>query len=214
MTKRLCLLLLVVGLWPAAAQAQDGFWDFIESFSGPGPANGVTIRGRLFCTDGDKHIYWACFNDTKDNIKWVLQLETTVPYLTTDDHARFTDTPNDKRPVHIYKYGGTMFYRFHPMVDLGAGVGWIAFSGDGVTQPGRLTLTPIALTFSPFAWKRASGRQPKASRFVHLIFSETYVTQGITAANFSSVSAYTKGGEFINNVALGVDFGGFIPWPK
>ena len=37
---------------------------------------------------------------------------------------------------------------------------------------------------------------------------------GITAANFSSISTYVKGGEFVNNVSLGVDLGSFIGWPK
>ena len=212
---RFCVLAVVLALWPAAARAQDGgFWDFLESFSGPGPAKGFTLTGRLLCIDQQKTVYWACFNDAKQDLKWILRLETTLPYMTTDDHPRFSDTPNDKRPVHIYKFGGTMYYRFHPMLDMGAGLGVYMFSGEGVTQPSRLTATPLSLVFTPFGWVRSSPTATKWGRLLRVNFSETYVMTGISPDKFSSISSYVKGGEFVNNVSLGVDFGSFIGWPK
>ena len=211
---RLCVFaLLFVGL-PCVAHAQSDFWDFIESFSGPGPFQGMTVSARLLCIDQNKATYWGCFNDTKESIRWVLNVDSSVPYLTSDDNARFKDTPNDKRTVHVYKFGATMFYRFHAMVDLGAGVGAYVFGGDDVNRFSRLTATPINLVFTPLGWMHRSPTATKWGRVVRVSFAETYVTQGINPSNFMSASSYTKGGEFVNNVTVGLDIGPFIPWPK
>lgn len=48
---RVSLLFLVLLVTPRVAAAQDGFWEWVERLSGPGPFNGFRVELRLACID-------------------------------------------------------------------------------------------------------------------------------------------------------------------
>src|SRR3989442_10872581 len=171
-------LAAVLALWPAAAHAQEGFWDFLEALSGPGPFQGFSISTRTVCardTDGRLHTDW-CINDTDPNIKTVMNVE--YGWATTGGQARFSDTPNDVGVVHAHRLHVTYMYRVGPMLDLGIGGGAMWFTGDGFEAQGHPIFTPATVTFTPLGLLRGPTSK-KWGRVRRITFSNRYVFRDI-----------------------------------
>jgi hypothetical protein len=214
--KRL-LLIVVVALCalarPVSAYAQSDFLDWLESLSGPGPFHGyfMSASSRVFCTlgDGEQRASW-CLDDTSEKIKSVMTAE--FAFASSDSNIRFTDAtsePQNVLPVHATRVLVNYQYRFHPMIDLGVGVGAIVFSGEDFTNQTHPILTPLTLTFTPLAFLK--GDKAKWGRVLRLKYSERYILGDIRAQDFHSrVSKYVKNGEWNTGISLGVDFWPFL----
>jgi hypothetical protein len=214
--KRL-LLIVVVALCalarPINAYAQSDFLDWLESLSGPGPFHGyfMSASSRVFCTlgDGEQRASW-CLDDTSEKIKSVMTAE--FAFASSDSNIRFTDAtaePQNVLPVHATRVLVNYQYRFHPMIDLGVGVGAIVFSGEDFTNQTHPILTPLTLTFTPLAFLK--GDKAKWGRVLRLKYSERYILGDIRAQDFHSlVSKYVKNGEWNTGISLGVDFWPFL----
>jgi hypothetical protein len=208
----LCALLLLT--LPRAAHAQSDFWDFIEGFSGPGPFHGYfqSANSRVFCTvsDGGTHNARWCFDDTSDKIRSVMTAE--FAFASSDSNPRFSDAasePQNALPVHATRVLVNYQYRFHPMVDLGVGVGALIFSGDDFANQTHPILSPFTLTFTPLGFLK--GDKAKWGRVLRITYAERYVLGDIRAQDFHSlVSKYVKNGEWNTGVSFGVDFWPFL----
>lgn len=203
--------------WPGTARAQSDFIDWLNQFSGPGPFHGHfrSLNSRVLCTTDDggmQHVDWWCGNDTKPAIKWVVAAEVAWP--DSDSNPRFADATSEAQntlPVRLTRVIGTVSYRFHPMVDLGVGVGAFVFSGDGFTNQVHPILSPLTLTFTPLGFLHGEGNAARWGRLIRFKYAERYVLGDIRAQDFNSLkSTYFKSGEWNNNFSVGVDFWPFV----
>jgi len=201
-------------LRPAHALAQSEILDWLESLSGPGPFHGyfMSAHSRVFCTFSDGGAQRAdwCFDDTSDKIRSVMTAE--FAWASSDSNLRFADAttePQNVLPVHATRVMVNYQYRFHPMLDLGVGVGGIVFSGDDFTNQTHPVLTPLTMTFTPLGFIK--GDKVKWGRLLRLKYSERYILGDIRAQDFHSlVSKYVKNGEWNTGISLSVDFWPFL----
>jgi hypothetical protein len=201
-------------LRPAHAYAQADFLDWLESLSGPGPFHGyfMSFNSRVLCTfsDGREQRAGWCFDDTSDRIKSVLTAEFAV--ASSDSNIRFADAtiePQNTLPVHATRVLVNYQYRFHPMIDLGVGVGAIVFSAEDFANQSHPVLTPLTLTFTPLGFLK--GEKAKWGRVLRVKYSERFILGDIRAQDFhSSVSKYVKNGEWNTGISFGVDFWPFL----
>jgi hypothetical protein len=209
---RSCLFVLLLLVSPQVAHAESDFWDTISSFSGPGPFKGVTFGQRVLCVkendDGRTHTISTCMSDVDARIKALLNVE--AGYYTSGDNPRFTDTPGDRRTVHMIRVHSTYMYRASPMLDVGVGGGVLILTGEGFENQTHPVLTPLAVTFTPFGFIRSSPRATKWGRLLRVTFVENYVLGQLNAADFNSASTYSRSSEFIHKFGIGVDIGSLI----
>ena|SRR5437773_5520058 len=182
---RLLLLVAAFAAVPSAARAQDGIMEWIERLSGPGKFFGVVGGVRVGCVFGEKDKLDSCLADRGD-IQRMLVIR--AGWLWTGEKRRFDATPDDKRPVHMILVDPVYMFRLHPMVDVGAGAGFMTFSGDGFDTFSRFIVTPFSVTYTPAGTR---------SRFIQLHAQGQIVTKGFTAAEFGSTANYSKGTEFL-----------------
>jgi hypothetical protein len=214
MTRRLLVALVAACalLLPVRASAQSDILDWLEQLSGPGPFHGyfMSASSRVFCTidDGGGTVARWCFDDTSDKIRSVMTAE--FAFASSDSNIRFADATTEAQntlPVHATRVLVNYQYRFHPMVDLGVGVGAIIFSGEDFTNQTHPVLTPLTLTFTPLGFLK--GDHAKWGRVLRIKYSERFILGDIRAADFHSlVSKYVKNGEWNSGISIGVDF-----WP-
>jgi hypothetical protein len=154
-----------------------------------------------------------CFSDTdKSNPtaprRAIQMMVLDFGWYTSGDNARFDDTPTDTRSVKLFKLAPRYTFRIHPMLDIGAGAGMYRFSGDGFNAFTRATLTPLQMSFFPLGWLEKSTGSYKWAHVIRVEHSQTFVTKGINAvADFNSASTYSKNGEFVASIGIGIDLG-------
>lgn len=208
------LVALCALLRPASAFAQSEFIDWLESFSGPGPFHGyfMSANSRVFCTvrDGSTQTATWCFDDTSDKIRSVMTAE--FAFTSSDSNPRFADAtsePQNALPVHATRVLVNYQYRFHPMLDLGVGVGALVFSGDDFSNQTHPILSPLTLTFTPLGFLK--GDKAKWGRVLRITYAERYVLGDLRAQDFHSVvSKYVKNGEWNTGISFGLDFWPFL----
>jgi len=207
-------MVLGVLIHPTGAFAQSEFIDWLEGLSGPGPFHGYFMSGnsRVFCTvsDGGGQSAKWCFDDTDEKITSVMTAE--FAFASSDSNPRFADAAAESQntlPVHATRVLVNYQYRFHPMIDLGVGLGAMVFSGDDFTNQTHPILTPLTLTFTPLGFLK--GDKAKWGRVLRVKYSERYILGDLRAQDFHSlVSKYVKNGEWNTNISVGVDFWPFL----
>ena len=210
---RLCLLALLFVALPGIAHAESDFWDFLEGFSGPGPFHSYfrSIGASVHCTndEGGTHRVGTCLSDIDQKIKTVLTAE--YAWASSHDNARFeTVDPNNRTPVNTSRVMVNYYYRFSPMLDVGAGVGAFVFTGDGFTNQTHPMLTPLTLTFTPLGFLHGE-QSAKWGRLIRIKFDEKYILGDINSLDFKSPAGYLKNGEMNRGVAVAVDFWSLLP---
>jgi len=209
MTKRYVWALAgLLTMWPAAARADSGFLEWIDSFSGPGPFWGASYETRVFCVAKD-HTIGKCVSDVRSpdpmkEIQWVVSAEGG--FYSSGDNQRFADTPSDTRSVHLVSLVPKVMYRVRPWLDVGGGIGLMALSGDGFDVVTRAQV-PFSASITPLAF--LTGPTERWGRFFRVHLSEIYVAKGLSGADLNSPSTYSKGGEFHKAIAFVFDFGVF-----
>ena len=206
---RTLVFLLIVGVWPAAAHAQDGFWDYIEGGSGPGPFHGYTAGVRVLCVreSGTSHPVGKCLSDVDENIKAVVNL--SFGQYWSGDNPRFTSAPTDRGEIKMTKIESTFMYRVTPGLDVGVGGGFIELTGDGFDSQPHPVATALSVTITPLSFL-SGPRATKWGRFLRFNFSDRVVFREVNAADFNSPVAYVKGAEFQRDLSWGVDVGSLI----
>jgi hypothetical protein len=210
-----CALLLLS--FPRPAHAQSDFWDWLESFSGPGPfqSHFRTINSRGFCTlrGGEQKIDWWCGDDTRRDIREVLTAEVAWP--DSDSNRRFADgagDPLNNAPVRATRVVVNYYYRVHPVLDVGVGAGALTFSGEGFENQVHPILAPLNVTFTPFGFVHGESRTvAKWGRLLRFKIAERYVLGDIRAQDFNSLkSTYARSGEWNFNYSVSFDLWPFI----
>jgi len=221
--RRLLAAAVVLGglMMPRPAYAHAGWWDWLDALSGPGPfSNGVMVDTRVACrveTDqpaGENDAAWAsyfsnpeCFTNSE---KVKSYFEIRAGRITTDEKALFADAPNERKGrVAAHLVSGLLMRQFDPALAMGAGVGWLWFSGSNVTgHPGRLAFTPISIAFSPLKVFAPSSRK---AGFIVIHAEEIAVLGRLTARDFdpASKSSFNTNSDLVSSIAVTLDFGVF-----
>src|SRR5262245_2447430 len=140
MKLKACVLLLVFWLAPASARA-DGFLDWLEKLSGP-KFVGLSGDFQVLCFDvNGKRYKWCDFTRDARNTDVKHMLDARVGYYFKYG-SRFSDVTDD-RGLQSYKLMAVYRYRVEKWLDLGGGIGYMGFHGDGLTDSvPRLLLMP------------------------------------------------------------------------
>lgn len=214
---RVLAVLVVIVLWPTPAHAARGFWAWLEELSGPGPFDGPMYAMPVKCWQGSRSVKCHPFRGhdvdavRNDNINRTIELSGGV--LWSGDHPRFKDrdaialeADTNNRNVIVIPINGVLRFRPYAWLDVGPGVGVLMFFGDGVKAKPRLVLLGNA-TWKPFLWKsKRNDSYSRLERMLGLELQASYITKGVTAADFGSTSSsYTPRRELRGSIGLSFD---------
>jgi hypothetical protein len=221
--------------FPATARAQDGgLMEWIEKLSGPGPyTRGWTVDFRLACftpnaddrkadrstaipssiwmfsrvdprKDATMAEKFPCFSNAQP-VKSYLQAH--FGRAESKDTPVFPDTPSDTRFVNTTAVDLFFMLRLHPAVSIGAGFGWMWFTGQGFSVVQSPTATPIAFAISPLvmAWPHE-----RWARVPVMKFDEVYIYRSLDASDFASKSSYVSHGEILRRYSVVFDVGAYF----
>jgi len=229
---RLVMMTLVAALVaPSSAYAAAGWWDWLDKLSGPGPfSRGWLVDHRLFCQVEEKG---AVTNAMGENSTWTSSLakgelgkaclinahssdkknlvrsyfEVRGGRITSEDQPLFSDVPGELvGTVAAHQVMGVFMRQIDPMVAVGAGAGWMWFSGDNVDgHPGWFVVTPFSAAVSPL--KLIPKINPQRASAVSIRVEAMLLVGGLEAHDFNarSSSTFKTGGDFVTSVSLMFD---------
>jgi hypothetical protein len=201
-------------LAPSVAQAQV-WWDFIESLSGPGPFQGFGGYWRVACSKANTFraawdVDWTCWNDSSSEIRHIVEVRGLFP-ASDDSRARLVVSPADTRQVRASKVDAVASIRVLPSLDIGAGGGFIRFTGEDVNDDLRATIIPLSLTYTPLA---LMGSTKGTGRLLRIRLETMYIPFGFTGADWGqpglSQSLYATDGNWVLTGGLLIDLGAFM----
>ena len=112
--------------------------------------------------------------------------------------------------AHLTDFGPSV--RLHDGVDLGAGVGWVSFSGKNVNTDRRLTLTPIRLILRPITMAVPEVHRKRYMGALSIYWKETFVGGRLTGADFGAAEdAFFVKGELVRSFGFNVDITALFP---
>ncbi len=102
--------------------------------------------------------------------------------------------------------------RIHDGVDIGAGIGWVTFSGERVNVPAHFTITPIRLILRPITLAIPEERRARWMGVLNIYWKETYVKGRLSAEQFGSTTdTFSVNGELIRSFGFNVDITALFP---
>ena len=211
MAKPRFLIVLLCGLLlsPATAHAardDAGWWGWLERLSGPGPFHGGGVDLGLFCAPQSGGLDLCSWRTRPGEPETKQVVAVRIGWLSSGDNQRFEDTPGDRRAVHAFELGASYTFRLVSALDAGFGAGMVRFSGEGFDSFSRIVLTPILLSFAPFA----IHNNVPAARAFRIRFEEQYITKGIRGADFGNpTTRFSTDAELISSASLVIDLSGF-----
>jgi hypothetical protein len=118
----------------------------------------------------------------------------------------FGDVDTGDERFKIVKTEGFLMNRIHPLVDVGGGIGFNVFTGDGFTFAKFLT-TPVSVVVAPLA--ALDPAKPKL-RFFKIRYEINYMPFGLDGdEDFEYPSSYHMDTEWTSRVGLQFDFFAF-----
>jgi hypothetical protein len=188
----------------------DARW--IDRLSGPGPFWALGVNLVVACgIDRDGPLYArgdiSSCDDRAADVRSIVELRGR--YLWKLSGPLFTDTPGDQRDM-----GGLMLdvlasTRLHPMLDVGAGVGYIGLWGDGFEAQHRFTIIPVSTALRPFAFRVPpdyEGTLGFWQRAVSIKYEIITVVPGYSGVDFgNAVTSYSTKVEYVSSVGITID---------
>jgi len=231
---RLVMITLVAAiLAPSSAYADAGWWDWLDKLSGPGPfSRGWLVDFRVLCqvedpkgetnalgevatwtapsfargSRGRQCLVNAHSPDTKKNLVRSY-FEVRGGRITSEDQPLFSDVPGELvGTVAAHQVMGVFMRQIDPMVAVGAGAGWMWFSGENISgNPGRFVVTPFSAAITPL--KLISRINPQRASAVKLRIEAMLLTGGLEATDFNAASSSTfkQRGDFVTTASLMFD---------
>jgi hypothetical protein len=204
-TIRLLLLVVLVAFCPARAYALEGWWDWLDALSGPGPYVGVGAIGHSFCVPGmPRPANTNCFRENSDRDQRFRQvIDVRTGWMTDVGDQRFQDDPRDLGTANVWSLEGIYLFRLSGsfQIDVGPGVGLMRFSGKDRSGEGsfdaiyRFTIIPVSFSFAPLA--------PKDVDWLRLRLDSIYVPDGFSGNQFGNTeTSFSSGGEFLTRLAV------------
>jgi hypothetical protein len=203
-----CACTLVAG----SIHAQDGWMEWIEKMSGPGPwfGGGPVIPAVCWNKDGDASLLClprltAGHPHRPEDDRHILQGGLGF-FSTFSDTPRFENTPDDKRRIHLTRIDVRYYFRPHQSVDIGGSLLFWRFSGEGAGdfapfwQPGFTG----SVVFTPLALKQKRDQRVNGWLRVFKANADASVIFGLTGDKFNNPAFSKK--EIIRSVGLILDF--------
>jgi hypothetical protein len=211
MTKRLSLALLMCAclVIPSTARADDGGWlDWL--FRMDPKFWGIGSEIHVLCLDSAGHRVKNCEQGYK-NLRRLLrghlpQNEVEFDKIKHEFDARFGfywsygDTfheVSDQDRLHALKLMGMYHYHFNRTVELGAGAGFINFTGQDIERVSGPILTPLSVVIAPI---RSTWAAP-----LSVVVERSYIFKQIGQGVPAPAQSY-GGGEWNWSVAVCYDF--------
>jgi hypothetical protein len=199
-TIRLLLMIALIAFCPARAYALEGWWDWLDALSGPGPYHGLGFGQTLLCkAESDNNFRTLCWREDAE-LRQVV--EARVSWFIWDfGDQRFQDDPGDIRSVNAFAFDGFYLFRINDDldIDIGPGMGFLRYSGEGFDPLYRFTFTPLSFSIAPFA----SRSQSQVARGFRLRLDAMVVPAGFTGGQFgNTVTSFRSGGEFLTRMAI------------
>jgi hypothetical protein len=198
-TIRLLLLIALIAFCPTRAYALEGWWDWLDALSGPGPYWGFGVGQTLLCQPASSTDFERlCWREDRE-LRQVVEARASWLWWTFGEQ-RFQDDPGDVRSVRAFSLDGFYLVRINDDfdIDVGPGVGLLRFSGDGFDPIYRFTVTPLSFSIAPFA----KAAQPAARNF-RLRLDSMYVPKGFTGQDFGNfVTTFETNGEFLTRMSV------------
>lgn len=102
--------------------------------------------------------------------------------------------------------------RLHDGVDVGGGVGWVTFTGEGIEKKRQVALTPVRLVLRPVLLAVPEHHRKAWMGFLNIYWKETYVAGRLTGADFGApTNAFSVDGELIRSFGLNLDVTALFP---
>jgi hypothetical protein len=197
-TIRLLLVITLISFSPTRAYALEGWWDWLDALSGPGPFHGIGFGQSLLCKAGTNNDFTRfCWRENDQR----QILEARVSWFVWDfGDQRFQDDPGDTRSINAFSLDGFYLFRINEELDInvGPGVGLLRYSGEGFEPVYRFTFTPLSFSIAPF-----SGSQSSVARAFRLRLDSMYVPQGFEGSDFGNfVTQFKTNGEFLTRMSI------------
>jgi hypothetical protein len=131
------------------------------------------------------------------------------------DQGFFHAPANDERGfakigAHLTDIGPSL--RLHDGVDLGAGFGWVTFSGQRVDVSPHLTITPLRLIFRPITMILPEEYRKRWMGVLNIYWKETFVVGKLNGRDFGSpTDGFAVDGELVRSFGLNVDVTALFP---
>ena len=131
------------------------------------------------------------------------------------DQGLFRAPRNDARGfakigAHLTDIGPSL--RLHDGVDLGAGFGYVTFSGDRVEASPHLTVTPLRLIFRPVTLIVPEEYRRRWMGVLNIYWKETFVVGKLNARDFGSATdGFSVDGELVRSFGLNFDVTALFP---
>jgi hypothetical protein len=131
------------------------------------------------------------------------------------DQGLFRAPRNDARGfgkvgAHLTDVGPSL--RLHDGVDLGAGFGYVTFSGDRVEASPHLTVTPLRLIFRPVTLIVPEEYRRRWMGVFNIYWKETFVVGKLNARDFGSTTdGFAVDGELVRSFGLNFDVTALFP---
>ena len=228
------LLALACGLVPAKpADAQAGFIRWLEKLSGPGPfvGAGLEIYGLCYGVEKPSAIaqdnsgeqprtfFWDvnCGKAARDRQRLTVGVQFSKMW--GDNNLQYDEAAvpaNLRDTVGATVFLGSADLGVTRALDIGAGVGFIHFTG---TPPGSFTrpmLEPLRVTWKPLASRPtagASSEQLYKREWLQLRLVMTVIPKGFDAEDFGAIpGSYKSGTEVQANMYIIVNTANLLGW--
>lgn len=226
MRPRIVLGVVLVLAMARPASAELGFFRWWDSLSGPGPFSGVVFDPVFVCygapripgatkttpsaatpaTPGWAPFDLGCRSTRRDELRVNIGLE--FARLTGKNNLPYASgTAPD---VKAYPFMMTVTVSKHAMLDAGAGVGFVRFSGGGFGFT-RFAFEPRA-TVRPLVGLSRSEFTRRRLEFLQLRAFGTAIPGEITAADFGATGTWSSPKEWLPGFMVVFDLSALI-WP-
>ena len=232
------LLALACGLVPVRpAEAQAGFIRWLEKLSGPGPFYGPGFDLYGFCYGIKKNSsidydltdeqlrtntyapswFWNVNCGKANRTSRRLTIGVQDPKLWGDNNLEYDATvPEDQRDtVTATIFLGSADFGVDRSLDVGAGLGFVHFTGTPAGGFSRAVLEPLRVTFKPLTMRRATASGPNLYRREWLQFRlvMTVLPGGFDAEDFGAIpGSYPSGTEVQANLYIIVNATNLLKW--
>lgn len=209
-------VVLMLTLQPAAAHAHGGWWEWLESLSGPGPFRPV-VGGKIdvgcrYDRSSTVEGTWVwlkpCF-ESDDTRRARLATAVKVFWSRTGETGNGLDyqagAPANRR---VSLFATELVFRGHVSnaFEVGPGIGFMSLSGDIMPKTKRVPYLVLAdATLRPFALAPAWSHE-RAAQILGISWSAKYFLTKLEAADFgSTVDPFREDKEVVGSFSVFID---------
>jgi len=208
------LFVLVIGMSsPQSAAASDfAFWRWWDSLSGPGPFSGIALQEVFICYGVDQRpippaqtpdwlLDLGCYHASRQRVRMALGFEWA--WLAGRNNLPYAPPRGQSAPdVHAYPFMVTADFGIPrvPIVELGASVGLIRFSGEGFGF-NRFAFGP-RVTLKPLVLFSSEPKTQKKLEVLKLRWTGVGIPGSIDASDFGAIGSFASSGELIGGYMI------------